>query len=92
MCKLGRNINAKNSTITDRVILYDENTFLEKFATLDIVVVHCCLLINKKYLNHNKIRFSEGFKYGEDYDFAWKVIISGKNKVGYIDYPLYNYI
>lgn len=92
VCKLGRNISSKNCNIKNQVILYDENTFLEKFATLDIVVVHYCLLINKEYLIHNKIRFSEGFRYGEDYDFAWKVIINGKNKIGYINYPLYNYI
>jgi glycosyltransferase involved in cell wall biosynthesis len=92
VCDLSRSLNKETPVTANHIKIFDEITFLKKFATLEIVVVHYCLLIRREFLIVNGINFAEGYKYGEDYDFAWRVIINGKNEIGYVDYPLYKYI
>jgi glycosyltransferase involved in cell wall biosynthesis len=46
------------------------------------------LLINNKVIN--KLRFAEGYRYSEDLEMVWKIILSCQNVV-IIDAPLYCY-
>lgn len=71
--------------------IVNTDAFLRDFLFLKVLPVHCCMMIDRCFLNKFEIRFSEGYRYGEDYDFSWRVL-SKTNSLAFIDKPLYIYI
>ena len=80
------------STNCTRIHYIDNFSFYKMFLFFKVVPVHCCLMIRRTFLIDNKLFFSEGYNYGEDYDFSWRTLLNTSKKVAYIKEPLYNYI
>lgn len=52
---------------------------LRGFLYQDFVSGVWSLMVKKKIINKNDIRFSEGFRYSEDLEFIWKMLANSKN-------------
>ena len=67
-------------------------TMLDKLLFLKLHIIHCCMMVKKDFLIKHNIHFAEGYRYGEDFDFLWRVLINVTQNVCYLDFPLYYYV
>lgn len=73
------------------IVNFETLKFLREFLFLRITPVHYCLMIERCLIDESNVRFAEGYKYGEDYDFSWR-ILAKTNKIAYVNEALYFYV
>lgn len=49
-------------------------------------------MVKKDFLIKHNIYFADGYRYGEDFDSLWRVLINVTHNVCYFDFPLYYYV
>lgn len=88
--------NGKNKEL----VISDNNTEISCYSLEDIMILHekwldaspCNKIFNKRFVDSNKIKFSENLSLGEDLLFNFQYLDCTEKKIVVINKPLYNYI